>query len=278
MEKKVWLVTGCSTGFGAELVKEISKRGDRVIGTVRKESQVAELEAHNPELITCVVLDVQNQNQIDACSKMIEEKFGRLDVLINNAGYGSLGPVEEVPEEEMIRQFDVNVYGAVRMIKMALPFMRTQRSGHIQNVTSIAGLNGFPGMGIYNASKFALEGIGESLAGDVRHLGIKVTNVAPGPFRTDWGGRSATYVEPKIEDYRESAHQRMENIASESGKQIGDPNKAALAMIALVDLENPPVHLVLGGPAYSIQRKKIERWTEELDQFEKLGRETDFTE
>lgn len=278
MKERVWLVTGTSTGFGAELVKEIANRGEHVIGTVRKESQIAELESHNPDLITGVVLDVQYQAQIDACRELIEKKFGRLDVLINNAGYGSLGPLEEVSEEEMIRQFDVNVYGAVRMIKMALPFMRKQRSGHIQNVTSIAGLNGFPGMGVYNASKFALEGIGESLAGDVRHLGIKVTNVEPGPFRTDWGGRSATYVETKIDDYNESGHQRMQNISNDSGKQIGDPNLGAKAMIKLVDLENPPVHLVLGEWAYDTQRKKIERWKEELDTFEELGKNTDFEE
>jgi NAD(P)-dependent dehydrogenase (short-subunit alcohol dehydrogenase family) len=278
MNKKVWLVTGCSTGFGRELVKLIAEKGEFVIGTVRKKEQVIELESISNDLVTGVVLDVQDQASIDIVSRQIAKKFGRLDVLVNNAGYGTLGPIEETDESEIQRQFDVNVFGAVRMIKLALPFMRKQKSGHILNITSIAGLNGFPGVGIYNGSKFALEGIGEALAAETRHLGIKVTNIEPGPFRTDWAGRSATFNEPSIDDYKDTAEKNMNDIRSNSGNQIGDPKKAVQAMYDLVQLENPPVHLPLGGPAYKRIGIRLHEFKAEIDSFEYLGKPTDFEE
>lgn len=278
MEKRVWFITGCSTGFGRELVKLVASKGEVAIGTVRKEEQVQELEAIDPDLVKGVVLDVQDQQSIDAAARMIEETYGKLDVLVNNAGYGTLGPIEETSEEEIIRQFDVNVFGCIRMIKLALPFMRKQRSGHILNITSIAGLNGFPGVGIYNGSKFALEGIGEALAAETKHLGIKVTNIEPGPFRTDWAGRSATFNKSEIEDYRETAEKNMEAIREVSGNQIGDPVKAVSAMYEVIQLENPPMHLPLGGPAYKRVGIRLEEFKEEVKQFEYLGKPTDYTE
>jgi len=278
MEKRVWLITGCSTGFGRELVKVVADQGERAIGTVRKQEQVEALEQINSELVRGVVLDVQNQDTIDATAKMIMEEYGRLDVLVNNAGYGTLGPIEETSDEEVLRQFDVNVFGCVRMIKLALPLMRKQRSGNILNITSIAGLNGFPGVGIYNGSKFALEGIGEALAQEVKHLGIKVTNVEPGPFRTDWAGRSATFNESSIPEYNESAKKNMDSIREVSGSQIGDPIKAVKAMYDLTKLEQPPVHLPLGGPAYKRARIKFNDLLKEIDAFESLGMPTDYTE
>lgn len=277
MNRRVWLITGTSTGFGKELVKVVTAQNEIAIATVRKEEQLAELEAINPELVKPIVLDVQRVETIKQAAAVISE-LGRLDVLVNNAGYGSIGPVEEFSDDEMIRQFDVNVFGAVRMIQLVLPYMRKQRSGHVLNITSIAGLNGFPGVGIYCGSKFALEGIGESLASEVKHLGIHVTNVEPGPFRTDWAGRSATYNESKIEDYQESALKNMESIRSVSGKQIGDPVKACKAMFELTKLENPPVHLPLGGPAYKRARIKNSEFLVELERFEYLGLPTDFEE
>ncbi len=276
--KKIWLVTGCSTGFGRELVKELAKRGEQVVGTVRKADQVSDLESINSEFVTGVVLDVQDQTSIDSTGALIERKFGRLDVLINNAGYGSLGVIEEISDKEMQRQFDVNVFGSVRMIKLALPFMRKQRSGHILNITSIAGLSGFTGAGIYNGSKFALEGIGEALASEVRHLGIKVTNIEPGPFRTEWAGRSATFSKPAIEDYAESGHKVAGVISEVDGKQVGDPVRAAKAMIDVVGLAEPPVHLPLGENAYKMANKKLAGVLDEIKQFEHLGRPTDYTE
>ena len=178
----------------------------------------------------------------------------------------------------MLRQFDVNVYGCVRMIQAVLPTMRAQRSGHILNITSIAGLNGFPGVGIYNGSKFALEGIGEALATEVQHLGIHVTNIEPGPFRTDWAGRSATFSSSEIDDYKASAHKNMESIRGVSGKQVGSPLKAAKAMFDVTQLENPPVHLPLGKVAYNRIRIKLDEFAKEVDQFEHIGLPTDYSE
>lgn len=278
MSKRVWLITGCSTGFGRELVKIVAEKGEIAIGTVRKQDQVKELEAINPELVRGVILDVQKQDTIDQAAQLIEEKYGRLDVLVNNAGYGTLGPIEETSEDEIQRQFDVNVFGCLRMMKLALPFMRKQRSGNILNITSIAGLNGFPGVGIYNGSKFALEGIGEALAAETRHIGIKVTNIEPGPFRTDWAGRSATYNESSIEEYNESATKNMESIREVSGNQIGDPVRAAKAMFEVTTLENPPVHLPLGGPAYKRVGIRLQEFKEEIEAFRHLGEPTDFSE
>lgn len=278
MDKRIWLITGCSTGFGRELAKVVAENGEMVLGTVRKHEQIEELESLNKDLIKGIVLDVQDQTTIDKATELVEDLYGRVDVLVNNAGYGSIGAIEETSDEEMIRQFDVNVYGCVRMIKMVLPFMRKQRSGNILNITSIAGLNGFPGVGIYNGSKFALEGIGEALAAETKHLGIKVTNVEPGPFRTDWAGRSATYNDSKIADYDESAGKNLNTIRNASGNQIGDPIRAVKAMFELTKLGNPPVHLPLGGPAYNRIGIKLAEFKEEVEKFEYLGKPTDYTE
>lgn len=274
---KVWFITGCSTGFGLELAKVAANKGDFVVGTLRKTSQIDGFEAINPEKIKGVLLDVCNQAQIKAGVQAAMDKFGRIDVLVNNAGYGSIGAIEEVSEEEVRRQFDVNVFGAIAMIREVLPHMRKQRSGHVINITSIAGIQGFPGVGIYNASKFALEGIGEALAAEVKHLGIKVTNVEPGPFRTDWAGRSATYIKSSIEDYKDSAAKNMESIEGNSGKQVGDPIRGSEAMYALTTLENPPVHLPLGAPAYHRVRAKATSFLKEVDAFEYLGLPTDYS-
>ncbi|MEM0940829.1 MAG: oxidoreductase [Bacteroidota bacterium] len=278
MSEKVWLVTGCSTGFGRELIKIIAEKGEIAIGTVRKKEQIADLEGINSEKIKGIVLDVQKQDTIDAAAKWIESEYGRIDVLVNNAGYGTLGPIEETNDEEIQRQFDVNVFGCVRMIKLALPFMRSQHSGHILNITSIAGLNGFPGVGIYNGSKFALEGIGEALAAETKHMGIKVTNIEPGPFRTDWAGRSATFNKSSITAYNESATRNMEAIKEVSGNQIGDPIRAAKAMFEVTTLDQPPIHLPLGGPAYKRAKIKFNEILEEINKFEYLGKPTDYTE
>ena len=278
MSKRVWLITGCSTGFGRELVRIVAKKGEIAVGTVRKEEQIADLEAIDPDHVKGVILDVQKQETVDDVAQIIEKEYGRLDVLVNNAGYGTLGPIEETSEEEIQRQFDVNVFGCVRMIKLALPFMRKQRSGHILNITSIAGLNGFPGVGIYNGSKFALEGIGEALAAETKHIGIKVTNIEPGPFRTDWAGRSATFNESSISEYNESANKNMESIREVSGNQIGDPVRAVKAMYEITRLENPPVHLPLGGPAYKRVGIRLQEFKEEIDKFRDIGKPTDYTE
>ncbi len=276
--EKIWFITGCSTGLGKELALYAADQGDKVIGTLRSEDQKSSFDRERPGHTFGVIMDVTKPEQITSAVAFALEKFSRIDVLVNNAGYGSLGPVEEVTESEMFRQFDVNVYGCVRMIQAILPTMRAQKTGHILNITSIAGLNGFPGVGIYNGSKFALEGIGEALAAEVRHLGINVTNVEPGPFRTDWAGRSATFSTSKIEDYRNSAYRNMESIQGVSGKQVGSPYKAAKAMFEIAQLDQPPVHLPLGKAAYKRVRIKLEEFGNEVDQFEHIGLPTDYTD
>ena len=277
-DHKVWLITGCSTGFGRELAQIAAQQGDQVVGTLRQDEQVEAFDYLVPEHTLGVKLDVTQPEQVAAGVQRALEAHGRIDVLVNNAGYGSLGALEEVPDEEIRKQFEVNVFGAINMIKAVLPTMRKQRSGHILNITSIAGIQGYPGVGAYNASKFALEGIGESLAADVKHLGIKVINVEPGPFRTDWAGRSATYTQSQIDDYDESAGKNLRSLEQVSGHQPGDPVKAAQAMYDVVQLDNPPMHLPLGGPAYQRVRTKLQDFLRELDEFEYLGLPTDYTE
>ena len=277
-DHKVWFITGCSTGFGRELAQIAAQQGDQVVGTLRQDDQAEAFDYLVPEHTMGVKLDVTQPEQVAAGVQQAVEKHGRIDVLVNNAGYGSLGALEEVSDEEIRRQFEVNVFGVITVIKAVLPTMRQQRSGHILNVTSIAGLQGYPGVGAYNASKFALEGIGESLAADVKHLGIYVTNVEPGPFRTDWAGRSANYTKNQIEDYAESAGKNLQSLESVSGNQPGDPVKAAQAMYDVVQLDQPPLHLPLGGPAYKRVRAKLQAFLQELDDFEHLGLPTDYTE
>ncbi len=278
MSEKVWLITGCSTGFGRELARIAAEKGDFVAGTLRKQEQIAAFNELVPGKTFGVLMDVTRPEQVAAGVAFAAEKFGKIDVLVNNAGYGSMGSVEEVPDEEARRQFDVNVFGALHLVRGVLPHMRKQRSGHILNITSIAGLQGYPGVGIYNGSKFALEGIGEALAADVAPLGIKVTNIEPGPFRTDWAGRSASYTPSAIADYQGSAAQNMQNIQQVSGQQVGDPVKAAKAMYAVTELTAPPLHLPLGGVAYKRARAKFKSLLKELDDFEHLGLPTDYSE
>ena len=260
------------------MAKIAAAKGDFVVGTLRKESQIEEFESLSPGKITAIILDVTNPEQIKEGVDKAVQMHGKIDVLVNNAGYGVLGSVEEVTEEAMQSQFNVNVFGAVRMIKAVLPYMRRQRKGHILNITSIAGLNGFPGVGIYNGSKFALEGIGEALAAETSHLGIKVTNIEPGPFRTDWAGRSANLFHSEIVDYKESAWKNVQSISGVSGKQVGDPEKAANAMYKVTQMEKPPLHLPLGASSYKRARIKFSTILEEFDQYENIGLPTDFTE
>ncbi|MGI9542533.1 MAG: oxidoreductase [Cyclobacteriaceae bacterium] len=275
---KVWFITGCSTGLGLELAKVAVAKGDKVVGTLRQEGQIAAFEQIGPGQAKGVLLDVTNQDQVAAGVQQAIDAFGQIDVLVNNAGYGLMGSVEEISDAEAKQQFEVNVFGVLNVIRKVLPIMRKQRSGHILNITSIAGLQGYPGVGIYNGSKFALEGIGEALAKEVAHLGIKVTNVEPGPFRTDWGGRSATYVKSDIEDYADSAAKNMEAISGVSGKQIGDPAKAGEAMYRLTQLDKAPMHLLLGGPANQRAKMKLAEFLKEIDEYEHIGLSTDYTE
>lgn len=273
---KVWLITGSSTGFGRSLVDAVLKRGDRVVATARKPEQLSELVDQYPQTAQAIRLDVTNPQEVHDAVKAALDTFGQIDVLVNNAGYGVLGSVEEVSEEAVRRQFETNVFGALNMMRAVLPTMRQQRSGHILNLSSVGGFVSFAGAGIYNGTKFALEGLSEALAKEVEPLGIKVTIIEPGAFRTDFNGRSLAVADQQIEDYAATSGQMLEWIQEMDGKQPGDPDKAAAAMIQVVESENPPLRLALGADAVSAINEKIESVKSELDAWEQVAIATAF--
>ncbi len=242
----VWFITGCSTGFGRELARLVIGRGWRVVVTARDAARVADLAEAANDRVLALPLDVTDGHQITAAVAAAEDRFGRIDVLVNNAGYGYQASVEEGEEAAIRAQFDANVFGLFALTRAVLPGMRTRRHGHVVNFTSVAGLVGFPGSGYYAASKHAVEGWSDSLAAEVGPLGIAVTCVEPGPFRTDWAGRSLQQTPVAIVDYAATAGARMETTKGYSGEQPGDPVRAGEAIIAAVGMDQPPRHLVLG--------------------------------
>lgn len=273
---KTWFITGVSTGFGKELAAYCLSQGDNVAATFRQQEQADEFTQKAGENGRGFVCDVVHEPQVKQAVQAAIEHFGQLDVVVNNAGYGSLGSIEEIDDAEVQRQFDVNVFGPLRVLRAVLPHLRERKSGHILNITSIGGLKTFPGVGVYNASKFALEALGESLAQQVGPLGIKVTNIEPSGFRTDWAGRSASFVDTAIEDYRATVGENLKGIQSYSGRQPGDPQRAARIMFDLVRQENPPLHLPLGKAAVKGARDKFTSLVKELEQVADLGDSADF--
>lgn len=273
---KTWLITGVSSGFGRALAQALLERGDRVVGTLRDEAQRAAFSGLSEGKSFGYLLDVRDHDEARRVVAKVEEEVGAIDVLVNNAGYGYEGSVEEATPEAARAQFDVNLFGAISMLQAVLPFMRERRAGHILNVTSMGGLMTFPGVGVYNASKFALEGINEALASEVKAFGIKVTAIEPGAFRTDWAGRSMIRAGRTIADYDALLTPISATRAARSGKQPGDPARAAQAMIKVVEADNPPVHLLLGTDALKFVREKIATLTQEIDTWEALSASTDF--
>jgi NAD(P)-dependent dehydrogenase (short-subunit alcohol dehydrogenase family) len=273
---KHWFITGVSTGFGKHLAELALTQGDKVAATFRQQEQADEFTQKAGANGIGLVADVADEAAVKQAVADAIAKLGHLDVVVNNAGYGSMGPIEEVPDEEVQRQFDINVFGPLRVLRAVLPHLRERKSGHVINITSIGGLRTFPGVGIYNASKFALEAIGESLAQQVGPLGIHVTNVEPSGFRTDWAGRSATFTEPAIEDYRPTAGKNMADIQGYSGQQPGDPERAAQAMFDLVRMEQPPLHLPLGKAAVKGALDKFATIAKEVEQYAHIGNGADF--
>ncbi|KPG93612.1 short-chain dehydrogenase [Pseudomonas sp. RIT-PI-q] len=273
---KVFLITGVSSGFGLAFSQAALAAGHTVVGTVRRESERAAFEALDADRAKAFVLDVTDYPVIEPLVAGILHEVGRIDVLVNNAGYGHEGILEESPLTEMQRQFDVNVFGAVAMIKAVLPGMRERRSGHIINITSMAGFITLPGIAYYSGSKFALEGVSEALAKEVESLGIHVTAVAPGSFRTEWAGRSMIRSDRSLNDYDSVFDPVRKAREEKSGKQAGDPHKAALALLALVAAEKPPVHLLLGKDAVRLVREKIAGLQAEIDAWEHLSGATEF--
>jgi NAD(P)-dependent dehydrogenase (short-subunit alcohol dehydrogenase family) len=269
------LITGVSSGFGRALAQEAIAAGHRVVGTVRNDEAKRAFEALSAEMASARLLDVTDFDAIDGVVAAIEADEGPIDVLVNNAGYGHEGILEESPLSEMRRQFDVNVFGAVAMMKAVLPFMRMRRRGHILNITSMGGHITMPGIAYYCGSKFALEGISEALAQELAPLGIAVIAVAPGSFRTDWAGRSMQRTPRSIADYDALFDPVRQARKDKSGKQLGDPVKAARAMLAAIDADQPPLHLLLGSDALRLVRSKLSTLGKELDAWEQLSVSTD---
>ena len=265
---KVWLITGCSTGFGRELAKLVLKSGYKAGVGARNTDDVKDIVAQYPETAIALKLDVTHLDEINISVMQVKNKFGRIDVLVNNAGIGYFGAIEESDEAEVRRMFEINFFGLVNMTKAVLPIMRSQRSGHILNIASIGGLVGFPAVGFYNATKFAVDGLSESLAKETAHLGIKVTVIAPSGFRTDWAGRSANSSPVVIGDYLPSAGANKDAIRGNSGKQPGDPERAAEAMVKVVESSNPPLRLLLGVGALKGARAKLELLKKDFDTWE----------
>ncbi|MBO2010502.1 oxidoreductase [Hymenobacter negativus] len=273
---QTWFITGASSGFGEALADHVLDKGGRVAATFRKPEQAEAFSQKADGRTLGLVCDVTDEATVKTAVADAIAKFSQLDVIVNNAGYGSMGSIEEVPAEEVQRQFDVNVFGALHVLRAVLPQLRKQRSGHVLNITSIGGLKTFPGVGIYNASKFALEAIGESLSQQVGPLGIKVTNIEPSGFRTKWAGESATISNTKIEDYQPTVGENIRGIEGYSGRQPGDPVRAAHAMYEVVQMENPPLHLPLGKAAVKGAREKFAGLVKELEQYADMGDAADF--
>jgi NAD(P)-dependent dehydrogenase (short-subunit alcohol dehydrogenase family) len=273
---KVWIITGCSTGFGREISKAVIAKGDKIAVTARNVADVKDIIEGNEANAIALTLDVTKQADIDAVVKATIEKFGHIDVLVNNAGIGYFGAVEESEEEQVRRMFDINVFGLGNMTKAVLPTMRKQKSGHIINISSIGGLRSFPAVGYYNATKYAVDGLSEALAKEVAPLGIKVTIICPSGFRTDWAGRSADNSKTIIADYATTAEANKNNIRNVSGNQPGDPLKAALAIIKVTEIENPPLRLLLGEAAYKGANLKLEELKNDFETWKDTSIGADF--
>lgn len=273
--KRTLLITGVSSGFGRALAEEALAAGHRVVGTVRSEQAKQSFESLNPANAFARVLDVTDFDAIAAVVSEIEANVGPLDVLVNNAGYGHEGVMEESSLADLRRQFDVNVFGAVAVMKSVLPFMRERRRGHILNITSMGGFITMPGIAYYCGSKYALEGISEVVGKEVKPFGIHVTAVAPGSFRTAWAGRSMVRTPRSIPDYDALFDPIRKGREEKSGKQLGDPVKAARAMLSVIESDEPPSHLLLGSDALSLVRDKLSSLGAEFDAWEGLTRSTD---
>jgi len=271
-----WFITGCSTGFGRELARVVVARGYRAAVTARDPKQVADLVAGHEDRTLALRLDVTDPAQVAESVRRAEEHFGGIDVLVNNAGIGYFAAVEESEEKDTRRMFEIDFFGLARMTQAVLPGMRKHRRGHIINISSIAGLAPFPSLGYYCGAKFAVEGLSECLAMEVVPLGIKVTLVEPSGFRTDWAGRSANEASVEIADYAATAGAVRRQLRELSGKQPGDPVRAANAIIQAVEAPNPPLHLLLGKDALRMAREQLGALRRDFDTWQNVTVGADF--
>lgn len=277
-EKKVWFITGCSTGFGRELATHLLENEYQVAVTARDVSKIQDIVAAYDKTGLAVALDVTDASQVKAAIAKAEAHFGRIDVVVNNAGFGYFGAIEESDDAEVRSMFETDFWGLTEVTRAALPKMRERRSGTIVNISSIGGFVGFPGVGYYNAAKFAVNGFSEALNKEVTPLGIKVVLVQPSGFRTDWAGRSANDATVKIDDYAVSAGANQAAIRGYSGNQPGDPVRAAKAIVEAVESADPPFNLYLGKAAVKNARLKLEAVGNEIDKWVETSEGADFPE
>ena len=273
---KRWFITGASSGFGRLMTEYLLSVGAKVVATARKLETIEDLTTRHPGKAVALELDVTKQHSIDKAVTDALARVGQIDVLVNNAGYGVAGAVEEVSDTEYMPMFDTNVFGLINVTKALLPQFRARRSGAIVNFSSIGGLIGSPGWGYYNATKFAVEGLSEALAAELEPMGVHVMVVEPGPFRTDFLGRSGMEAKQHILDYEPTAGKTREYFNTQAGKQPGDPKRAVEAVVAAVSDPNPPKHLLLGKIALSRFRKRLEDWNAELDRWQAITEGADF--
>ncbi len=274
----MWFITGASTGLGRALVEVLLEKGYHVSATARDPSVLDALKAAYKDRLLCPQLDVTNPAQVrQAIAKSISH-FGKIDVLVNNAGYGLIGAVEEVTDEEIRQQFDTNFFGALDVTRAILPHFRSRKTGHIVNISSIGGFRAIAGAAIYNATQFALEALSEALAREVAPLGIRVVLVEPGPFRTDFGGRSISDTKSRMPEYAATAGKMREYYQAAHGKQVGDPRKAAEAMIQAVESKVDFLRLPLGQATLTGMREKIGNVEKDLALWEQVALNTAFTD
>ncbi|WGF90400.1 oxidoreductase [Marinivivus vitaminiproducens] len=272
---KTWLITGCSTGFGKRLALAAANRGDQVVATARDPGAIVDMAAVYEGRMIVLPLDVTDPASATSAVVRAVEAFGGLDVLVNNAGYGLFGAIEEGAPEEYRPMFEVNVFGLIETTKAALPVLRS-RGGTIVNFSSGAGIAGSGGGGYYNAAKFAVEGVSEALSGELQPFGIRVVIVEPGPFRTEFLGRSITMAAKEMPEYAASSGERRHYRERNNGSQAGDPDKAVSVILRAVDAEDPPLHLPLGPVAYEIAERKLRAFKEDMDAWRDIAIHTNF--
>lgn len=271
-----WIITGCSTGIGRAIATHVLAIGDRAAVTARRPSDVADIVAAYPDRAIALPLDVADPAQVTAAVTQAEARFGAIDVLVNNAGYGYVASIEEGDEAEIKAMYEVNLFGALRMMRAVLPGMRARRQGRIIQISSLAGRISNPATGHYSGSKFALEAVSEALSREVEELGIRVCSIAAGMFRTDFSGRSLRTGDSAVADYDAGVHERMKLVQSVDGRQPGDPAKLARIVAAVADMRDPPRQLIAGPDAYRAIGARMDEIRAAMAEHEALSLDTSF--